>query len=110
MAITLSHGGPTIYRSPAPSRQVLVGTIEGVACLERESGGSGWRVARRTLTDKHIHALLLEPESGMLFAGSKHGSIRGRSGGGRTPARPGDGRPPALGGKFPVRASARRGG
>ena len=30
MAITLSHGGPTIYRSSAPSRQVLVGTIEGV--------------------------------------------------------------------------------
>ena len=27
MAITLSHGGPTIYRSPARSRHVLVGTI-----------------------------------------------------------------------------------
>src|SRR6266852_1867161 len=75
MAITLSHGGPTIYRSPAPSRHVLVGTIDGVVCLERDSGGSGWHVARRTLTDKHIHALLLEPESGTLFAGVNHGSI-----------------------------------
>jgi len=27
MAITLSHGGPTIYRSPARFRRVLVGTI-----------------------------------------------------------------------------------
>src|SRR5437867_13418501 len=84
MAITLSHGGPTIYRSPAPSRQVLVGTIEGVVCLERESAGSGWRVARRALTDKHIHALLLEPESGTLFAGASHGSIFASSDGGET--------------------------
>src|SRR3989442_15560281 len=91
MAITLSHGGPTIYRSPAPSRQVLVGTIEGVVCLERESGGSGWRAARRTLTGKHIHALLLEPESGTLFAGSKHGSIVASTDGGATPGRPGGG-------------------
>lgn len=45
MAITLSHGGPTIHRSPAPSRHVLVGTIEGVACIERDSGGPGWHVA-----------------------------------------------------------------
>src|SRR6266511_4430295 len=57
MAITLSHGGPTIYRSAEPSRQVLVGTIEGVVCLERDSGGGGWHVAHRTLTDKHVHAL-----------------------------------------------------
>jgi photosystem II stability/assembly factor-like uncharacterized protein len=74
MAITLSHGGPTIYRSAAPSRHVLVGTIEGVVCLERESGG-GWRVAHRALTDKHVHALVIEPESGTVFAGMKHGSI-----------------------------------
>jgi hypothetical protein len=45
MAITLSHGGPTIYRSPAASRQVLVGTIDGVVCIERDRGGSGWHVA-----------------------------------------------------------------
>ena len=34
MALTLSHGGPTIYRSPARSRHVLVGTIEGVVSIE----------------------------------------------------------------------------
>lgn len=84
MAITLSHGGPTIYRSPAPSRQVLVGTIEGVVCLERESGGPGWRVARRMLADQHIHALLLEPESRTLFAGVNHGSIFASADGGET--------------------------
>ena len=36
MTITLSHGGPTIYRSSAPARQVLVGTIEGVVRIERD--------------------------------------------------------------------------
>ena len=84
MAITLSHGGPTIYRSPAPSRQVLVGTIDGVVCIEREAGDRTWRVAYRTLTGKHIHALLLEPQSGTLFAGVQHGSIFASADGGRT--------------------------
>ncbi|HEV8437721.1 MAG TPA: hypothetical protein VGT40_06480 [Methylomirabilota bacterium] len=82
MAITLLHGGPTIHRSPAPSRQVLVGTIEGVVCMEHDSGGPGWHVALRTLTDKHIRALLIEPESGTIFAGASHGSIFASSDGG----------------------------
>src|SRR5712692_761135 len=84
MAITLSHGGPTIYRSAARSRQVLVGTIEGVVCMERDPGGPGWHVAHRTLTDKHIHALLIEPESGTVFAGVNHGSIFASADDGRT--------------------------
>ena len=75
MAITLSHGGPTIYRSPAPSKQVLVGTIQGVVCMERDPDGPGWHVAHRALTDKHIHALLIEPDSGTIFAGVNHGTI-----------------------------------
>ena len=75
MAIALSHGGPTIYRSPARSREVLVGTIQGVVKIERDTGGSGWRVADRTLAGKHIHALLIEPVSGTIFAGVNHGSI-----------------------------------
>jgi photosystem II stability/assembly factor-like uncharacterized protein len=75
MAITLSHGGPTMYRSPARSRHVLVGTIRGVVCMERDDDGPGWHVAHRSLSDKHIHALLREPESGAIFAGANHGSI-----------------------------------
>ena len=75
MAITLSHGGPTIYRSPARSRQVLVGTIQGVVCMERDAEGPGWHVAHRSLAGRHIHALLIEPESGTIFAGVNHGSI-----------------------------------
>jgi photosystem II stability/assembly factor-like uncharacterized protein len=84
MAITLSHGGPTIFRSAARSRQVLVGTIGGVVCMERDAGGAGWHVAHQALTDKHIHALLIEPESGTIFAGVNHGSIYASLDGGRT--------------------------
>jgi photosystem II stability/assembly factor-like uncharacterized protein len=84
MAITLSHGGPTIYRSPERSRHVLVGTVQGVVCMERDDAGAGWHVASRTLPAKHIHALLLEPESGTIFAGVNHGSIFASADGGRT--------------------------
>jgi len=84
MAITLSHGGPTMYRSPAPSQQVLVGTIDGVACIEREPNGPGWHIAHRSLTHQHIHALLIEPDSNTLFAGVNQGSIFASRDGGTT--------------------------
>ena len=84
MAITLSHGGPTMFRSPAPSTQVLVGTIDGVVCMERDADAPGWHVAHRSLPAKHIHALLIEPDSGMVFAGVNHGAIYASGDGGRT--------------------------
>jgi photosystem II stability/assembly factor-like uncharacterized protein len=84
MAITLSHGGPTIHRSTARSREVLVGTIRGVVRMERDAGAPGWHVAYQALTDKHIHALLIEPESGTIFAGVNHGSVYASVDAGRT--------------------------
>src|SRR5206468_10464505 len=51
---------------------------------ERDAGGSGWHVAHRSLADKHIHALLIEPESGTVFAGVNHGSIFASADHGRT--------------------------
>jgi len=82
MAIGLSHGGSTIYSSPSLSKEVLVGTKEGVAIIARE--GSGWKLAHRALTDKHISAIIVEPESGLTFAGAFHGSIHASADGGRT--------------------------
>ena len=82
MAIALSHGGPSIYSSSSPSSQVLVGTIEGVASIERDGGE--WRVTHRSLTDKHVHALVIEPDSGTVFAGANHGSIFASDDGGHT--------------------------
>ena len=82
MAIGLSHGGSTIYSSPSLSQAVLVGTKEGVAIIARE--GSGWKLTHRALTDKHISAIIIEPESGLTFAGAFHGSIHASPDGGRT--------------------------
>jgi hypothetical protein len=76
MAITLSHGGPTIYRSPAPSKQVLVGTIQGVVCIERDTKGPGWHVASRALTDKHIPALLIGRQQHDLRRGESRLDVR----------------------------------
>src|SRR4029434_7730099 len=76
MAIGLSHGGSTLYSSPSPSREVLVGTREGVVTIEREASGSEWRLKHRALTDKHISAIIKEPESGLTFTGACHGALR----------------------------------
>jgi photosystem II stability/assembly factor-like uncharacterized protein len=82
MAIGLSHGGSTIYSSPTLSKEVLVGTREGIAVIERE--GLDWRVTQRALTDKHVSAIINEPESGLTFAGAFHGSIHASADGGKT--------------------------
>ncbi len=83
MAISLSHGsGETMYASAEPSTTVLVGTIDGVARIER--GGAGWSVTERTLREQHIHALLFEPQSNTWFAGVQHGGIFASTDGGST--------------------------
>ena len=82
MAIGLSHGGSTIYSSPSPSQEVLVGTTEGVAIIERD--GAEWHVAHRALADRHISAIVEEPQSGLIFAGAFHGGIHVSADGGRT--------------------------
>jgi photosystem II stability/assembly factor-like uncharacterized protein len=82
MAIGLSHGGTTIYSSPSLSNEVLVGTREGIAIIERQ--GSGWRVGQRAITDKHISAIMMEPQSGLTFAGAFHGGVHVSADGGRT--------------------------
>ena len=75
MSIALSHGGTTMYSSPSRSDELWVGTRKGIAVLERDSGGSGWRVARHMLEDKHISAIHQEPESGMFFVGAFHAGL-----------------------------------
>jgi len=83
MAIGLSHSGPNVYTSPEPSREVLVGTRDGVTIVER--AGDGWRVAHRALIDRHISAIVVEPESGTIFAGAFFdGGIHASTDGGRT--------------------------
>lgn len=75
MAIGLSHGGTTIYSSSSLSNEILVGTREGAVTIARDGAGSEWKVAHRAIPDKHISALIAEPESGMIFAGAFHGAV-----------------------------------
>jgi photosystem II stability/assembly factor-like uncharacterized protein len=82
MALGLSHGGTTIYTSRSRSNEVWVGTKEGIVVIER--AGSGWRVARRLLEDRHISAILTEPESGLTFVGAFHGSVHVTGDGGKS--------------------------
>src|SRR5712692_376734 len=91
VAITLSHGGTTIFTSETPSQEVLVGTREGIVTLQRNAGGAGWHVAQRALTDRHIHAIITEPESGTIFAGAHKGGLYASSDGGKTWSERGDG-------------------
>jgi photosystem II stability/assembly factor-like uncharacterized protein len=75
MAIGLSHGGTTIYSSPSLSNEILVGTREGVVTITRAGSASQWKVGHRAITDKHISAIIKEPESGLVFAGAFHGAV-----------------------------------
>lgn len=84
MAIGLSHGGSTIYSSVSLSSEVLVGTREGVVTIERSASGSEWQVQHRALTDKHISAIIEEPESGLTFAGAFSGSVHASRDNGKT--------------------------
>jgi photosystem II stability/assembly factor-like uncharacterized protein len=84
MAITLSHGGTTIYSSPSRSNEVLVGTREGVLTIAREKTGAEWQVTHRAIPDKHISAMITEPESGLIFAGAFHGSVQMSADGGKS--------------------------
>ena len=84
MAIALSHGGSTIYSSPSPSNEVLVGTREGVITIARENPNAEWRIAQRAIPDRHISAMMFEPESGLLFAGAFHGSVHASGDGGKS--------------------------
>ena len=75
MPIGLSHGGTTIYSSATPTKQILVGTREGAITVERDAPGCQWRVSHRAAADKHLSAIIIEPESGLVFAGAFQGGV-----------------------------------
>lgn len=74
MGICLSHGGPSTYSSSAPSHEVLVGTVRGVVTIHRGKSGD-WQVSSSALEHLHISALMIEPRSGLIFAGAHQGSL-----------------------------------
>ncbi|MPZ14327.1 MAG: hypothetical protein GEU73_07865 [Chloroflexi bacterium] len=83
MPIGLSHGGANMYTSTEASREVLVGTKDGVAILERRAEG-GWALAHHALAGLHISSIIVEPISGMIFAGAFFDRMYASEDGGRT--------------------------
>jgi len=83
MAIGLSHGGSNLYSSGEQSRQLWVGTKDGLVLLERGDAG-GWHEGHRALRGQHISSIIFEPTSGLMFAGSFFGSVHASADGGKT--------------------------
>ena len=82
MAIGLSHGGNNVYSATERSRQLWVGTQDGLVLFER--GDDGWREAQRALRGQHISSIIFEQTSGTMFAGAFFGSIHASADGGKT--------------------------
>ncbi len=80
MAVCLSHGGPSLYRTVDSDPRMLVATIDGIVFLERS--GVRWSVASHGLEGLHISALMIEPGGGRVFAGThpqgRDGLLEGR--------------------------------
>jgi photosystem II stability/assembly factor-like uncharacterized protein len=64
----LSPSGQQITKADGPATRIQVGTLEGVATLERAEFGAPWTLTTRSLADLHVAALVYEEMSGKLFA------------------------------------------
>lgn len=68
MVICLSPGGQTISVGELPKEMLLVGTTRGIFPFVRQNGS--WSPKQTLLPGEHISALLFEPASRTLFAGT----------------------------------------
>ena len=53
---------------------MLVATVDGIVALER-APGNPWRIGERMLAGKHVSSIVIEPESGFVFAGVYKGGV-----------------------------------
>ena len=84
MRVLMSIGGPTVFETDAPANDVLIGTANGVVCLERDGRGARWRASRRALAGIHVSNLVEDRVTGRLFAGTHGQGIHASDDGGRT--------------------------
>ncbi len=69
MIVCLSPGGQTITEGKLPGNTLLVGTAGGIFSFARHDG-SWKRQGEALLPGQHVSALLFEPSSNTLFAGT----------------------------------------
>jgi photosystem II stability/assembly factor-like uncharacterized protein len=84
MLACLSPNGRADYPSDGPLTRLLVGTIKGVYALERPDPASEWLIADTSLDGRQISALVLEPRSGVVFAGIAGHGLYASTDSGRT--------------------------
>jgi photosystem II stability/assembly factor-like uncharacterized protein len=68
MFICLSPAGQMITEGDLPRDRLLVGTVDGIFSFARRIGS--WSQQETVLPGKHISAIVFEPSSQMLFAGT----------------------------------------
>ena len=68
MFICLSPGGQMATHGGTPMDTLLVGTVDGIFSFAR--GGSGWARRDRFLPGAHVSAIIFEPSSRTLLAGT----------------------------------------
>ena len=68
MVICLSPGGQPITNGQKPGELLLVGTARGIFSFARQNGS--WSPKETVLPEEHISALLFEPSSRTIFAGT----------------------------------------
>ena len=67
----LSPGGQQHTFGNSTPNEMLVGTLEGVAKLEKI--GNDWKITNRSLPESHVGQIILELVSGKIFAGCHAG-------------------------------------
>jgi photosystem II stability/assembly factor-like uncharacterized protein len=71
MIACLSPNGRATFSLDRPARTLLVGTVKGVYVLERDEPALGtWRITDKNLDTFQISALVTDPSSGLVFAGT----------------------------------------
>ena len=73
--VCLSPNGQCRIDLAAPPSGVVVGTMDGVAVVERDPLAASWNVSHSQLRGKHVSSLLIEADSGSIFAGFHDGGI-----------------------------------
>jgi photosystem II stability/assembly factor-like uncharacterized protein len=84
MIVSVSPGGTCLFSLEDRPRQLLVATVAGVFCIEACVGSEEWKIVSRSVPDSHIHALLVEPKNGLVFAGVHNGTVYASSDAGRS--------------------------
>lgn len=87
MTVYLSISGKTVSTAATPTREIQVGTVEGIVRLRRERPGAPWHEAGRSLPEQQVNALTREPTRGLLFAGTRDAGLLVSADDGRTWAR-----------------------